>query len=278
MILTPPRPTIPRERAFFVTLLVPLALYFTVVLVLLAADVFYVSWEGPRAFWTAVTSDEILHSLELSLVSSTITAALSLVVAVPTGYILSRKRFFGIALVDTILDIPILLPPLVVGLSLLVVFSTPVGRAVNDALDSIGLGIVLAPGGIVVAQFVVACAFAIRTMKATFDGIDPRYETVARTLGYSPFGAFRVGSLPLAWSGVVASAVITWARAIGEFGPILILCGATRMRTEVLPTSIYLEVSVGHLHAALSIALMMIAAAVALLLVFKRFGGKAYFT
>ena len=137
---------------------------------------------------------------------------------------------------------------------------------------------VFQPAGIVAAQFVVACAFAIRTMKATFDGIDPRYESVARTLGFGPGRAFLKGTLPLARSGVVAAAVITWARAIGEFGPVLVFCGATRFRTEVLPTSIYLEVSVGNLHAALSVALLMIVIALVVLIVLKKVGGKVYLT
>ena len=74
----------------------------------------------------------------------------------------------------------------------------------------------------------------------------------------------------------MAAAVITWARAIGEFGPVLVFCGITRFRTEVLPTSIFLEVSVGNLHAALSISLLMIAAAIVFLVAFKLLGGKAY--
>jgi len=274
MTPTPSSPASPSERRFFALMMAPLVFYFLVVMALLAADVFYVSWEGPRKFWDAVTSPEILFALKLSLITSTLTAALSLIVAVPTGYLLSRRRFAGSTIVDTILDIPIVLPPLVVGLSLLVVFSTPMGKWFEAHV----IELVFRPAGIVVAQFVVACAFAVRTMKATFDGIDPRYESVARTLGFGPFGAFRVGSLPLAKSGIVAAAVITWARAVGEFGPVLVFCGATRFRTEVLPTSIYLEVSVGNLHAALSVALMMIAAAVAVLIVFKKAGGKTYLT
>jgi len=270
------------ERRFFRLMAVPLVVYFLVVLLLLVADVLYlgptvtlrpfsVSWEGPVRFWETVTSPEIRFALGLSLVTSLITVLLSIVIAVPTGYVLSRRKFFGSALVDTIIDMPIVLPPLAVGLSLLVFFSQPVGKW----LEAHGVKLVFQPAGIVAAQFVVACAFAIRMMKATFDGIDRRYESVVRTLGFAPWRAFLVGCLPLARSGMVAAAVITWARAVGEFGPVIVFCGATRFRTEVLPTSAYLEVSVGNLHGALSVALLMIAAALVVLILLKKFGGKA---
>jgi molybdate transport system permease protein len=270
-------------RGFSTLMAVPLLFYFLVVLSLLLADILYlgpgitlrpfsVSWEGPRRFWETVTSPEIRFALGLSLVTSVITVLLSIVIAIPTGYVLSRRRFFGAALVDTIIDMPIVLPPLAVGLSLLVFFSQPMGKW----LDAHGLKLVFQPAGIVAAQFVVACAFAIRMMKATFDGIETRYESVVRTLGFGPWRAFLKGCLPLARNGIVAAAVVTWARAVGEFGPVIVFCGATRFRTEVLPTSAYLEVSVGNLHAALSVALLMIAAALVVLILLKKFGGKAY--
>ena len=277
---TPPSPTnpserlgtSPRDRRFFIALVAPLVFYFAIVLAILLADVLYVSWEGPRRFWAAVTKPEILFALKLSFITSTLTMILSLVIAIPAGYVLSRRRFFGRAFVDTVLDIPIVLPPLVVGYSLLIVFASPPGKW----FESHVLEFVFRPAGIVLAQFVVACAFAVRTMKATFDQIDPRTESVARTLGFGPLRAFLVGTLPLARSGIVAAAVITWARAVGEFGPILVLCGTTSFSTEVLPTSIYLQATVGDLHAAMAISLMMIATSVALLVIVKRFGGKTY--
>ena len=342
-------PRSPREKGFVALLMVPLLVYFLIVVGLLVANVIYVgpevkstrpfevSWEGPVKLWrtlagfrseeiaraeaamkkadallrqlaggsrpgeTVVTEEkvkaaeadaerlaaeyrrivsvdlrsrQIRYALGLSLVTSVISVALSLVIAIPAGYVMSRRKFFGAGFVDSVLDIPIVLPPLVVGLLLLVFFSMWPGRW----LAAHGIEFVFQPAGIVVAQFVVACAFAIRTMKATFDGIDPRYEMVSRTLGFGPWRAFRVGALPLARSGVVAAAVITWARAIGDFGPVLVLCGTTHFRTEVLPTAINLDVQIGDLHAALSVALLMIVTAIVVLILFKRFGGKVYLT
>ena len=125
---------------------------------------------------------------------------------------------------------------------------------------------------VVVAQFAVTAAFAVRTMRVTFDGIDPRTEDVARSLGCSRAGAFWRVTLPEARRGVLTAFTLAWARALGEFGPILVFAGATRMRTEVLSTSVFLELSVGNLEAALAVSLLMIAVAAVVLAVTRLFG------
>jgi molybdate transport system permease protein len=175
-------------------------------------------------------------------------------------------------LVDTIVDMPIVLPPLIMGVSLLVFFRTPVGKVI----ESSGLHFVYTPQGVILAQFVVACSFTIRTIKAAFDSVDRRYEDVAMTLGCSKRQAFFKVSLPLAKNGVIAGGVFAWARAIGEFGPIMVFSGTTRFKTEVLPTSIYLELSVGRIEAALSIAVLMIIIAMVTLMLFKKIGRVGY--
>jgi molybdate transport system permease protein len=125
---------------------------------------------------------------------------------------------------------------------------------------------------VVLAQFTVSAAFAVRTMRVTFDQISPRTEDIARTLGCSRRQAFWYVTLPEARRGVLAAFTLAWARALGEFGPILVFCGATRMRTEVLSTSVFLELSIGNLEAALAVSLLMIAVAVAVLVVMRSFG------
>jgi molybdate transport system permease protein len=233
------------------------------------------TWSDYASAWGemlrgALLNKNIIHAAELSFVTSTLTAALSLLVGIPTAYILARRKFWGITLIDTLLDIPILLPPLVIGISLLIFFQTDLGRWINRGFPGELVG---QPAGIVLAQFVVACAFGIRMMKATFEQIDPRVEAVARTLGASKGQAFFRLTLPMSRDGILAAGVLTWARAVGEFGPVLTFVGTTRMRTEVLPTSVFLEFSVGHLTEALAVSLLMIVISVATLLVFKKLMG-----
>jgi molybdate transport system permease protein len=201
-----------------------------------------------------------------------VSALVSVWVAVPLGYLLSRTEFPGKRLVDAIVDIPVVLPPLVVGLSLLILFQTAPGRAADGVIP-----FTYAKAGIVLAQFAVACAFAVRTLRITFDQINPRSEQVALTLGCSRAQAFWRVSLPEARRGVFTAFTLSWARALGEFGPILIFAGATRMKTEVLSTTVFLELSIGNLEAAVAVSLLMVAAALAVLLVVRRFGAEEAF-
>ncbi len=246
-----------------------LLFYLIIILALLIANILYVDLS---TFWNTLRSKEIQFAIKLSCISSFVTVLLALFIGIPAGYALSRHRFPGMVLVDTIVDMPIVLPPLIMGVSLLVFFQTPVGKAI----ESSGLRFVYTPQGVILAQFVVACSFAIRTIKSAFDSVDRRYEDVAMTLGCSRRQAFFRVSLPLAKNGVIAGGVFAWARAIGEFGPIMVFSGTTRFKTEVLPTSIYLELSVGRIEAALSIAILMIIIAMATLILVKKIGGVGY--
>jgi molybdate transport system permease protein len=214
----------------------------------------------------ALSKPEIQYSISLSLISCTITTILSLWVAVPIGYLLSRYRFFGRDFIDTVLDIPIVLPPLVVGLSLLILFQfTPSG------LREL---VVYQIPAVILAQFSVACAFAVRIMRATFDQIDPRCEQVALTLGCSRFSAFGHVVLPEAMRGMLTAGTLAWARALGEFGPLLIFAGATRNKTEVLSTTVFLELSVGDLSAAVAVSIVMVIAAVTVLILARLWGTR----
>ena len=128
---------------------------------------------------------------------------------------------------------------------------------------------------VILAQFSVACAFAVRTMRVTFDQLNPRTEQVALTLGCNRSAAFWRVVLPEARRGIVTAAALAWARALGEFGPILIFSGATRMRTEVLSTTVFLELSVGRLEAAIAVSMLMIGAAIVVLVLLRVAGSDS---
>ncbi len=240
------------------------SIYVILIVGMLAADLFYTS---PSHLIAALDSPEIQYAIQLSLVSCTITTILSLWVAVPLGYLLARVEFPGRMLLDTLLDIPIVLPPLVLGLSLLILFQTSVGAAIQRVLP-----ITYQVPAVILAQFAVAAAFAVRTMRITFDQINPRLEQVALTLGCTRGQAFWWVAFPEARRGLLTAATLAWARSLGEFGPILIFAGATRMKTEVLSTTVFLELSVGRLEASLAVSLLMVAVAVLVLVLMRLFG------
>ena len=265
------------------------AMYLFLILAMLASDFKFVGWSDIVAL---LEDPRVTYSIWLSLISCTISAIVSIWVAVPTGYVLARigsdtihrrfptGSFLGrIALwsrygVDTLLDIPIVLPPLVVGISLLVLFQSPLGRMADGGtasfFSSIGYpgirGITYEIPAVILAQFVVAAAFAIRTMRDTFEQIEDRPERVACTLGASHFRAFSDVALPQAWRGTIAAFTLAWARSLGEFGPILIFAGTARMKTEVLSTTVYLNFQFGNLRGAVVASLILVTLAILVLI------------
>ena len=267
-------------------------LYLTLIVSMIVADFGFTSWSDIRE---SLSDPRVQFSIWLSLISCTMSAIMSLWVAVPTGFILSRldsdminrqlvrrpflRRIANVTrqTVETIFDIPIVMPPLVVGISLLVLFQSPVGRwldhATGDLMDATGFpgirGITYEIPAVILGQFTVAAAFAVRTMKNTFDQIDPRPEQVAMTLGAGRYQAFSQVTLPQAWRGSVAAFTLAWARSLGEFGPILIFAGTARMKTEVLSTTVYLNFQFGNLQGAVAASLILLTLA-GIVLIFTR--------
>lgn len=269
---------------FYATLAAIGGVYLLLIVMMLSADVVYMlrsseavssdfASEHPlvasllnNPIGRALADKDIQYSIWLTLVSCTITTILSLWVAVPIGYLLSRHQFFGRNFIDAVLDIPIVLPPLVVGLSLLILFQyMPIW--LRDA-------VVYQVPAVILAQFMVAAAFAVRTMRATFDQIDARREDVALTLGCTRAQAFATVVLPETKRGLLTAGTLAWARSLGEFGPLLIFAGATRGKTEVLSTTVFLELSIGDLEAAVAVSLIMVIAAVAVLVVARVWGSR----
>ncbi len=254
-----------RVTPFWFSLAVVTGFYLLFLLGLLGSMATYTT---PDQLWKAMLSAEIQYSIKLSLVTCTASALLALLLAVPVGYLLSRGRFSGKPLLDAALDIPIVLPPMVVGLCLLIFFQTRVGKLIDGVLP-----FTYTVAGVVLAQFVIGAAFAVRTMRGVFDHLSSRPEDVAMTLGCSRGRAVWLVTLPSAKRGMFAAFSIAWARSLGEFGPILVFAGATRMKTEVLPTSVFLELSVGRLEAAVAVSVVMVVLAM-LVLVSVRIAGE----
>jgi molybdate transport system permease protein len=224
--------------------------YAILILGLLVSDVAFTQPEHLARAW----SDPNLRSaVWLSLASSSASAILSVWVAVPLGYLLTRTRFPGRAVVEFLTQVPIVLPPVVVGLSLVILFQSASGRALQTWLP-----ITYAVPAVVLAQFTVAAAYATRSICATLEQLSPRTEQLARSLGASRSQAFWRVVLPEARQGILAAGLLAWARSLGEFGPVLVFAGVARGRTEVMPTSVFLELNVGNVEAAVAVALAMV--------------------
>ena len=189
-----------------------------------------------------LVNPETLSAIRLSLVTSTISLVVMVFLGIPTARVLARRRIRGMRLIDTILDIPIVLPPAVAGLALLLAFApkSPIGALLLQ------YGIIL-PGNIaavIMAQTFVAMPFFMRSARTAFEEIDPKIETATSLLSPSSFYSFRKVVLPLASRGLVAGAILAWGRAMGEFGATLLFAGNLPFFTQTMPLAIYLDLAV----------------------------------
>lgn len=227
-------------------------------------------WPDPHSLIQALTSEEILFAIWLSLITSLVSTGICAIVALPVAYALSRYRFFSSGLMGLIISLPLSLPPLVAGIALLIFFGPSV---FGTFLQDIGIDIVYTTTAIIVAQFFVNVPYLIRVMRSAFDSVNPRYEHVARTLGASESGVFFQVSLPMSRQALLAGLTITWSKAMGEFGAVLLLAGATRMKTETLPIALYLNIATGDLDLAIASATILLVISVVTLLIFEHWFG-----
>jgi molybdate transport system permease protein len=268
------------ELLFAALLSTLLFAYAGFILAVIWADVAWLAMPGAESGKRGITkvltspdvATEVLTALKLSLVTSFISSILAMTVAIPSAYALSRYRLPFRSLIDTVIDLPIVIPPLIAGISLLIFFNQ-MGFGIQ--LEK-WLRVVYSQRGIVVAQFFIASAFCIRATKAAIDQVNPRFESVARSLGCGPVRAFWQITLPLAKTGLMAGWIMTWARAMGEFAPIMVFAGATPLYTAVLPVTAFLNLSVGNIETSVAVTVLMIVIASVTLLLFKKLGGQGY--
>jgi molybdate transport system permease protein len=226
---------------------------------------------GGKGFWEALANPYTLFSIRLSLIAATVATFFAVIIGLPSAYALSRFEFPGKRVVDTFLEIPMIISPIALGASLLIFFNTPLGEAIQRR----GIFFVFEAPGIVLAQFATIAGLATRLMKTSIDEISPRYEAVARSLGSSPWRAFYKVTLPLSLKGLIASVILSWAKAIGEFGATVMLAGAMPGKTETMPIAIFTALASANIDKA--IVLILLLAVFGLCTLYGiRFTGKRY--
>jgi molybdate/tungstate transport system permease protein len=215
---TPPPPSRRGEGALSVVVALMASLF---LLFLVAPLVGLVGAGGVRGVRSLFSDVELRSSLLLTAGAATLATLLGVIGATPVAYALARGRFRGRALISAIMDLPLLIPHPVAGIALLLVFArdTPLGAA----LWSVGLQITGSVLGIVAAMLFVSAPLYVSAAREAFDRVDPRFEGVARTLGDTRWRAMRRVTFPLAWRGLLAASIVMWARAVSEFGAIVIL-------------------------------------------------------
>lgn len=217
-------------------------------------------------FIDEIRSPEILSSIIISLETSIVVVLLALFFGVPVAYILATKRFRGKNILDTLVDLPIVSPPLVCGLAILIAFG---GHGIFRHFE-----VIFTIKGIIIAQLFVSSPFLIRSARTAFESINRDTINAARTLGASEFYIFRKVSVPLARNGIVSGVIMTWARALGEFGATAMVAGCIPYRTETMTIGIYMHAMSGDLGASVALSLLLMFSAFMTLIVFKYFGSR----
>lgn len=218
----------------------------------LIVSLFYF-YSGTR-FQEVLFSQRTLYAVKLSLATATVSMLLAMFLALPVAYAISRYDFPGKHFVDTVFELPMIVSPAALGAMLLIFFNNPLGQWIQTNIQQF----VFTVYGLILAQFITVLGVAIRLVKTALDEIPTRYETVARTLGASPFTAFRTITLPLCQRGLVAAAILTWAKAVGEFGASITLAGTMAMRTETLPIAIYMRLATADIEGAVVSILILL--------------------
>ncbi|MGI6497442.1 MAG: ABC transporter permease [Oscillospiraceae bacterium] len=222
--------------------------------VFIGSNVVVIAFRGLSGLPECISHPETAFSVKLSMKSACISTILCFVLAVPASYTLTRTNIPLRGFFEVLLELMMSLPYIVLGLSMLILFSSPFGKMLKAA----GFPVVFSRNGVILAQLVVNLPFAIKLVSTAFKGADRKFEHVAGLLGAKPGRCFFTILLPICRNSLISAVILVWSRALGEFGATLMLVGVTRMETETLPASIYLNVSTNDLGAALASAFILL--------------------
>ena len=212
----------------------------------------------------ALGAQVVLSALALSLATTAISLVLTVAFGLPLALVLARRRFRGSGWVEAVVDLPIILPPAVAGLALLLLL----GRRglLGGPLDALGIEIPFTTLAVILAQTFVSAPFFVRSARAGIAGVDRDFEDAARVDGASELQAFRHITIPLAGTALSAGLVMSWARALGEFGATIMFAGNLAGRTQTLPLVVYGEFQGGDLDGSIAAAAILVLAALGVLI------------
>ena len=237
---------------FFLFLAVPLASLFV--------------HESPTAIWVEMQQPDVLMALQLSLLTTCLSTLVAVVFGLPVAYALARVQFPGRNVLETLVTMPTVLPPVVAGVAMLLAF----GRMglIGHYLSLLGITIPFTTVAVVMAQTFIAAPFFVNSAKAGLEQLDRRYELAAYTLRASPFYAFRRVVLPLIRPALLSGIGLAWARALGEFGATITFAGNFPGVTQTMPIAVYIA-SESDLDKAIALSVVLLAVSFGVLLVLR---------
>ncbi|MEX0880507.1 MAG: ABC transporter permease [Thermoanaerobaculia bacterium] len=227
---------------------------------------------GPAAFLAALRSPEALFSLRFSLLIAFATAAVNAILGTYTAYVLSRYRFRGQRVLGIIVNLPVAIPTVVVGTSLLLLWG-PIGL-LGRFLEPLGIQPMFAPAGVLLAHLFVTFPYMLGAVKPVLDELEETYEEAAYTIGASAWQTFRYVILPTLRGGLFAGVLLTFAHSLGEFGATVMVSGNLRLRTQTAPLYIFAQFEAGNIEAANAVAAVLAALSFLIFFFLLRYTGK----
>jgi molybdate transport system permease protein len=230
---------------------------------------------SPVELWENLQTPQVYEAVRISLTTTFVTTIVSILFGTPAAYLLARRQVPFRAFIDTLIDLPIVLPPAVAGVALLITF----GRRglVGTYLSDIGIEIAFSQVAVVMAQTFVAVPFYVKAAALGFGAVDRELEQAAAIDGANTWQVFRRITLPLAWTALISGGVMTWARALGEFGATILFAGNFPGRTQTMPLAIYIGFEL-DLDIALTLAVIMVGLSFLVLILVKRILNRELYT
>lgn len=215
----------------------------------------------------------VMDALRLSLMTSALTTSVVVLAGTPVAYVNARFHYFSKELVDSLIDLPVIMPPAVAGIALLMAF----GRMgiLGHYLNAFGISIAFTTLAVVVAQVFVSSPFYIRQARTSFEDVDLSFEDAARTLGASRVYTFFHVIIPIALNGLISGAIMAFARSLGEFGATIMFAGNFQGRTQTMPLAIYTAMQ-GDLDVSLCLALILVVFSFLVIAVVKTLTQRMY--
>lgn len=265
----PARQRLGRHPAVLMLLSAPLLLFLCLPLVALVLRV------DPANLLARALEPAAVQAITLSLITSCLTTLIALLSGTPVAYLLARRQFWGRNILDTLIELPMVLPPSVAGIALLIAF----GRRglLGQYMAEAGFSLAFTSSAVVIAQTFVAAPFYVKAATSAFAGVDRELEQAAAIDGATPLQVFRLMTIPLSRTVLLGGLVTTWARALGEFGATIIFAGNLPGRTQTMPLAIYLGFEL-DLGVALTLSVILLATSFAVLFVVKRLLGQSLFS
>jgi molybdate transport system permease protein len=210
---------------------------------------------SPSGILESFSDPMVIDALKLSLLTTVVSSVIVIVVGTPISYMNARYKYWGKELVDTIVDLPVVMPPAVAGIALLMAF----GRKgiLGQYFNLLGISIAFSTIAVIMAQVFVSSPFFIRQARTSFEDVDRSYENAARSLGASKVYTFFYVTVPIAMNGLVSGAILSWARALGEFGATIMFAGNFQGKTQTMPLAIYTAMQ-GDMDACLFMSIVLI--------------------